>query len=74
MNGEYQGCYTVTPKTDSFVTDDGYMIEQDKLYPAYGFAKNKGYGTKAHYEGIRAQGMCPIHRRSFLKNFEEKHR
>lgn len=50
------------------VTRDRMMVEYDAQYPGYAFAKNKGYGTKAHYEGLHAQGMCPIHRRSFLKN------
>ena len=50
------------------VTRDRMMVEYDVQYPGYAFAKNKGYGTKAHYEGLHAQGMCPIHRRSFLKN------
>lgn len=49
------------------VTRDRMMVEYAKEYPGYAFEKNKGYGTKAHYEGLRAQGMCPIHRRSFLK-------
>ncbi len=53
------------------VERDRYMIEQDKLYPAYGFARNKGYGTKEHMEAIRAYGMTPIHRRSFLKKLYE---
>ncbi len=50
------------------VTRDRMMVEYDAQYPGYAFAKNKGYGTKAHYEGLHAQGMCLIHRRSFLKN------
>lgn len=50
------------------VTRDQMMVEFAGIYPGYGFEKNKGYGTKAHYEGIRAQGTCPIHRMSFLKN------
>ena len=50
------------------VTRDRMMVKYDEQYPGYAFAKNKGYGTKAHYEGLHAQGMCPIHRRSFLKN------
>lgn len=50
------------------VTRDRMMVEYDEQYPGYAFAKNKGYGTKAHYEGLHAQGMCPIHRRSFLEN------
>ena len=43
------------------------MVEYDKVYPGYGFAKHKGYGTKDHYAAIRESGMTPIHRRSFLK-------
>jgi len=49
------------------VTRDRFMVEMDKVYPGYGFAKHKGYGTKAHYEAIEKLGMCEIHRRSFLK-------
>ena len=48
------------------VTRDKYMKEMDTLYPAYGFAGHKGYGTKAHCEAIVENGPCPIHRRSFL--------
>ncbi len=51
------------------VTRDRYMMEQDRLYPGYGFAQHKGYGTKAHYEALREQGLTPIHRRSFLKKW-----
>ena len=50
------------------VTRDRRMIEYAEEYPGYGFERNKGYGTKAHYEGIREHGVTPIHRRSFLKN------
>ena len=49
------------------VTRDHIMVEFDKIYPGYGFAKHKGYGTKDHYAAIRESGMTPIHRRSFLK-------
>ena len=49
------------------VTRDHMMIDYDKEYPGYGFAKHKGYGTKDHYAAIRELGMTPIHRRSFLK-------
>ena len=51
------------------VTRDRMMIEYDKRFPGYGFAKNKGYGTDEHYNGLRALGKTPIHRESFLKNF-----
>ena len=49
------------------VTRDHMMMEYDEVYPGYGFAKHKGYGTKDHYAAIREKGMTPIHRRSFLK-------
>lgn len=49
------------------VERDHMMEAYDGLYPQYGFARHKGYGTKAHMEAIRAFGMCPIHRRTFLK-------
>lgn len=47
------------------VTRDRIMIEYDKQYPEYHFAKNKGYGTKQHMEAIELYGITPIHRRSF---------
>lgn len=50
------------------VTRDRLMVEYDAQYPGYGFAIHKGYGTKAHYAAIDALGLCPIHRRSFLKS------
>lgn len=49
------------------VSRDRYMLEMDRLYPEYGFARHKGYPTKAHYEALRKFGPCPIHRRTFLK-------
>ena len=52
------------------VTRDRMMVEYAKEYPWYAFEKNKGYGTAAHYEGIRAHGTCPIHRMTFLKNMK----
>lgn len=51
------------------VTRDRLMYAYDELYPGYGFAVHKGYGTKAHYAAIQQLGLCPIHRRSFLKNY-----
>lgn len=48
------------------VTRDRYMLELDKLYPEYGFAKHKGYGTAAHIEALKKYGPCPEHRKSFL--------
>lgn len=52
------------------VTRDNLMKEYDKVYPEYRFASNKGYGTKAHYEGIKKTGITEIHRKSFLKNLD----
>ncbi len=50
------------------VTRDHMMVEYEEIYPGYGFARHKGYPTKAHYEALRRLGPCPIHRRTFLKN------
>lgn len=51
------------------VTRDHLMDEYDKIYPGYGFMKNKGYGTKEHIEMLQKSGPTPIHRKSFIKNF-----
>ena len=51
------------------VTRDRLMEEYDKVLPEYGFASNKGYGTKAHIEALKAYGATPIHRRSFIQKF-----
>ena len=48
---------------------DHLMDEYAKSYPAYSFEKNKGYGTAAHINAIKEQGLCPIHRRTFTKKF-----
>lgn len=49
------------------VTRDREMLQLDQEYPDYGFAKHKGYPTKAHYQAIEENGICPIHRKTFLK-------
>lgn len=51
------------------VTRDRLMEEYDALYPQYGFAKHKGYGTAEHIRALREYGPCPIHRRSFIGHF-----
>ncbi len=51
------------------VTRDRMMKELDAVYPEYGFAKHKGYGTADHIAAIRKYGLCPIHRRSFTGKF-----
>ncbi|MFU0833116.1 MAG: Ribonuclease HII [Oscillospiraceae bacterium] len=49
------------------VSRDRVMCQIDEIYPEYGFAKHKGYGTKLHVEMLRKIGPCPVHRRTFLK-------
>lgn len=58
-------CASVIAKVER----DRYMVEMDALYPGYGFANNKGYGTAEHIAGLKALGPCPLHRKSFIKNF-----
>lgn len=52
------------------VTRDQMMVEYDKEYPGYGFASNKGYGSKEHVEALKKMRPTQIHRRSFIKNIE----
>jgi len=51
------------------VTRDRQMAELDKLYPEYGFIRNKGYGTAEHIAALKKLGPCPAHRRSFIGHF-----
>ena len=51
------------------VTRDEYMSQMHLIYPQYKFNINKGYGTKEHIEAIKKYGPCPIHRKSFIKNY-----
>ena len=51
------------------VTRDRLMVEYENILPGYGFASNKGYGSKEHIEALQKLGPTPIHRRSFIKNF-----
>mgnify|MGYP001375721817 CR=1 FL=1 len=51
------------------VTRDRMMMEYDQIYPEYGFAKHKGYGTAAHIAALKEYGPCAIHRRTFIKKF-----
>ena len=54
------------------VSRDHVLTELAKQYPEYGFEIHKGYGTKRHYEALRAFGPCPAHRRTFLRSFYER--
>lgn len=51
------------------VTRDRMMREYDQMFPVYGFEKHKGYGTKAHIDAIRENGLCMIHRKTFCEKF-----
>ena len=51
------------------VTRDRLMMDYDTIFPEYGFAKHKGYGTKEHIEAIQKYGPTPIHRKSFITHF-----
>lgn len=51
------------------VTRDRLMVEYDEVFPRYKFASNKGYGSAAHIAALKEIGPCPIHRKSFIKNF-----
>lgn len=51
------------------VTRDRLMEEYDRMFPEYGFASNKGYGSAEHIKAIKEYGPTPIHRMTFIKNF-----
>ena len=61
-------CYSIAAASIlAKVTRDRIMREWDQVYPQYGFAGHKGYGTAAHYEALHRYGPSPVHRMSFLK-------
>ena len=63
-------CYNIAAASIlAKVTRDRIMRQWDELYPQYGFLTHKGYGTAKHISSIREYGLCPIHRKSFTKNF-----
>ena len=63
-------CYNIAAASIlAKVTRDRIMREWDEIYPQYGFISHKGYGTAKHIAAIKEYGLCPIHRRSFTKNF-----
>ena len=68
VKGDSKSCSISAASILAKVTRDRLMLEYDKKYPQYLFAKHKGYGTKAHYDAIKQHGVCEIHRISFLKN------
>lgn len=63
-------CYNIAAASIiAKVTRDRLMRQWDEIYPQFGFAQHKGYGTAKHIANIKEYGLCPIHRRSFTKNF-----
>ena len=63
-------CYNIAAASIiAKVTRDRIMRQWDEIYPQYGFISHKGYGTAKHIAAIKEYGLCPIHRRSFTKNF-----
>lgn len=69
IKGDAQSYNIAAASIIAKVTRDRLMRDYDNLYPQYGFAKNKGYGTKEHIEALKKYGPCPLHRKSFIKNF-----
>ena len=63
-------CYSISAASIiAKVTRDRIMKQWDELYPQYNFKKHKGYGTAEHISAIKEYGICPLHRKSFVKNF-----
>lgn len=63
-------CYSISAASIiAKVTRDRIMREWNKIYPQYGFATHKGYGTSAHINAIKEYGPCPLHRKTFIKHF-----
>ena len=63
-------CYSIAAASIiAKVTRDRIMREWDKVYPEYGFASHKGYGTAKHIAAIKEFGPCPIHRKTFITKF-----
>ena len=65
-----QKCYNIAAASIiAKVTRDRIIRQWDEIYPQYGFAAHKGYGTAKHIAAIKEYGLCPIHRKSFTKKF-----
>ena len=67
VKGDAQSYAIAAASIVAKVERDSRMKELDGQYPVYGFARNKGYGTKEHIEALRAYGPCPFHRPSFIQ-------
>ena len=63
-------CYSIAAASIiAKVTRDNMMVEYDKIFPQYGFASNKGYGSKEHINALKEFGPCSIHRKTFITHF-----
>lgn len=69
IKGDAKGVSIAAASIMAKVTRDRMMVEMDALYPEYGFAGHKGYGSQMHINAIQQYGPCPIHRNSFIKKF-----
>ncbi|MDP8255196.1 MAG: ribonuclease HII [Candidatus Alcyoniella australis] len=65
VKGELRSISVAAASIIAKVERDDIMLEMDKLYPDYGFARHKGYGTEAHLLALRQHGVCPIHRKTY---------
>lgn len=72
IKGDSQSYNIAAASIIAKVTRDRIMREYDRQFPAYGFISNKGYGTKVHIDALKTIGRCPIHRKTFIRDFEEK--
>jgi len=71
INGDALSASIAAASILAKVTRDHWMTELHELYPQYGFARNKGYGTRDHLDALKRFGPCPLHRRSFAPVFQE---
>lgn len=71
IKGDAQSVSIAAASIIAKVTRDKIMMDIDKIYPEYGFASHKGYGSKAHIEALKKYGPSPVHRKTFIKNFIE---
>lgn len=63
-------CYSIScASIIAKVTRDRIIRQWDEIYPEYGFARNKGYGTAEHIAALKKYGACPIHRKTFITHF-----
>lgn len=67
IKGDARSASIAAASIISKVERDSLMVKYDELYPGYGFASNKGYGSKEHIEALRTIGPCSIHRKTFIK-------